>query len=300
METPQVWGLLTISRVLRARAVLAAREGNVDGAIATCAEMVRLAEIGLQDPLVIYLLVRAALVNTALETAQGVLARGRAATGALENLLARLSTLPGQDELHRVFLGERTFGYDALSAVRADAGKIDEWELDWDFGFGRSIVYRLLPDTVLKLDSAHYLALMRRTLELSKRPYREARFDWNALRSDLEDRPWYAVVSPAASAVFPTVVRKWTMHETRVDLARLGLHLALYAREHGALPGSFADLSVPLPVDDRFGSAPCVLKTLGDGGWLVYSVGPDGKDDGGAPLDDDEKGDLVWRHVAHP
>ena len=69
-------------------------------------------------------------------------------------------------------------------------------------------------------------------------------------------------------------------------------------REHGALPATFADLPVSLPVDDPFSDAPYVLKTTGDGGFVVYSVGPDGKDDGGVPLDDDEQGDLVWRQPA--
>ena len=38
-----------------------------------------------------------------------------------------------------------------------------------------------------------------------------------------------------------------------------------------------------MPADDPFGDAPYVLKTTRDGSFLVYSVGPDGKDDGGAP-----------------
>jgi hypothetical protein len=100
--------------------------------------------------------------------------------------------------------------------------------------------------------------------------------------------------------VFPVVAAAWTRNQTRVDLARLGLHLELYARAQGTLPATFADLPAPLPVDDPFRDAPYVLKTTDDGGFLVYSVGPDGKDDGGAPFDDDEQGDLVWRQPAHP
>ena len=301
MEFPQIWGLQSLARALEARAVLQTRAGHIDEAIATCAEMVRLAEIALQDPIMIYMLVRAGLVDLALRTAQEVLARGPAATGALENLLARLEALPRDDELRRMFVGERAYGYSAFDAIRVDPSKIDQWlPFDGDFGLGRRILFRLLPDTMMDLDSARYLALMRRAIELAQRPYREARADWSALSTDLSDRPWYAVLSTEASAVFPTVAAVWSRNQARLDLARLGLHLELYARTHGTLPATFADLPVFLPADDPFRDAPYVMETTGDGGFLVYSVGPDGKDDAGTPLDDDDRGDLVWRHVAHP
>ncbi len=300
MEFPQIGGLQSLTRVLCARAVLQARDGDVDAAVGTCADLVRLADIALREPLMIHLLVRAGLVDFALETAQQVLGRGPAATGALENLLARIEALPRDGELHRMFVVERTFGYDACNVVRDDPSKIDLWmRYDGDFGLGRTVLFRLIPDTMMELDSARYLALVRRAIALAKRPYREARADWGALAEDLGDRPWYSVVSAAACAPFPLVARKWTAHEARVDLARLGLHLELYARRHGALPDTFADLPVPLPTDDPFGDAPYVLETTEGGGWIVYSVGPDGDDDGGAPLDDDAQGDLVWRHHAH-
>lgn len=301
MESPQVWGLLTISRLMRARAILAARDGDVDGAIATCAEMVRLAEIGLQDPLLIYLLARAAIVDQAVVTAQDVLTRGRAATGALRNLLSRLSAVPGKEELHRMFVGERAFGYSAYDLVRREPAQLNLFSpMEGNGNLGHGLLLRLIPDTVLELDSAHYLSLLRRTIELAKLPYREARSDWSALEGELEDGPWYAVIAPMAIAAFPMVARRWTMHEARVEVARLGLSLELHVREHGALPATFADLPLSLPVDDPFSDSPYVLKTMGDGEWRVYSVGPDGKDDGGVPLDDDEQGDLVWRHVPTP
>lgn len=296
MESPQVWGLLTISRLMRARAILAARDGDVDGAIATCAEMVRLAEIGLQDPLLIYLLVRAAIVDQALVTAQDVLTRGRAATGALQNLASRLSALPGREEFHRMLVGERAFGYSAYDLVRREPAQLNLLSpMDGNGNLGHGLLLRLIPGTVLKLDSAHYLSLLRRTIELAKRPYREARSDWSALEGEVDDGPWYAVISPMAIAAFPMVARKWTMHEARVEVARLGLHLELHSREHGNLPEKFADLGMPLPVNDPFSTSTYILETDGEGGWRVYSIGPDGRDDGGRPLDDDDEGDLVWR-----
>ena len=47
-ESPQIWGLLTLSRVRGAQAILTAREGRLDAAVAICADMVRLADIAMQ------------------------------------------------------------------------------------------------------------------------------------------------------------------------------------------------------------------------------------------------------------
>jgi hypothetical protein len=55
-------------------------------------------------------------------------------------------------------------------------------------------------------------------------------------------------------------------------------------KQTGKLPATLADIASDAPVD-RFSGKPYVYKVLPDG-FVVYSVGPDGKDDNGSMPDD--------------
>lgn len=79
--------------------------------------------------------------------------------------------------------------------------------------------------------------------------------------------------------------------------AELGIAVARYRAEHGALPQKLADV-VPQYIDDipvdPFDGRPMRYVILG-GNALIYSVGPDRKDDGGKDYDTKtELGDLVF------
>jgi hypothetical protein len=78
----------------------------------------------------------------------------------------------------------------------------------------------------------------------------------------------------------------------------LAFALAAYHADHNKYPASLADLSpkylksVP---DDLFSGKPLIYKPT-DGGYLLYSVGVNGADDGGLSFGDEPKGDdLVMR-----
>lgn len=92
--------------------------------------------------------------------------------------------------------------------------------------------------------------------------------------------------------------------ETSLLLLRLELALQEYRAHHGAYPQTLAELkpgtmaAVPL---DPFGAVPPVYRRQGSG-YLLYSLGPDGVDDGGMPLPSGavlsgSRGDLVAGHL---
>ena len=90
------------------------------------------------------------------------------------------------------------------------------------------------------------------------------------------------------------------------DLTKLAFSLAAYRADHGSYPARLDDL-VPkyareIP-KDVFTAADLHYKPDGDG-YVLYSVGPNAKDDGGRSAGDDKEGvgwdDIVVRMSKSP
>jgi hypothetical protein len=79
-------------------------------------------------------------------------------------------------------------------------------------------------------------------------------------------------------------------------VARLGLAVINYKREHGVFPRDLQALGAQDFIDPCTGN-PLVYRPEPNG-FLLYSVGPDLTDDGGREYDyKTKKGDIVWRYV---
>ena len=87
---------------------------------------------------------------------------------------------------------------------------------------------------------------------------------------------------------------------TRFELIRLGFTLAAFRAHQGAYPAKLADL-VPKYVaevpKDLFSGKELRYKREA-GGYLLYSVGVNGKDEGGKTQDDDISGQQGWDDLA--
>ena len=103
---------------------------------------------------------------------------------------------------------------------------------------------------------------------------------------------FYVALSGAGLLLYPEAER---IAETYEDAQAVALAVEAFRRGTGRLPGSLAEL-VPWHLDavpaDRFGGGPLRYAVRGSGpGYTIWSVGPDGEDDGGA--DDPAEGDLA-------
>ena len=105
---------------------------------------------------------------------------------------------------------------------------------------------------------------------------------------------------------FVRVGEPWKLERARTDLALLEVALAvrMHYLEHGRYPFRLADISkewLPeIPVD--LWDQPIVYR-LKNARPLIYSIGPDGKDEGGLPADapwpaPSSRGDLVFGALA--
>ncbi len=107
--------------------------------------------------------------------------------------------------------------------------------------------------------------------------------------------------SPVAS-IFPPMSRILAQRaatETEVALARTVLALKAYKNDHGDYPESLEALRQALAWDVPLD--PCSGRDLRyarrDEGFLLYSLGPNLKDDGGVAAPDGQEQDILWRCV---
>jgi hypothetical protein len=102
-------------------------------------------------------------------------------------------------------------------------------------------------------------------------------------------------------SIYPRLTAKRDQAVAEVDLGRICLALQDYRAAQGRYPETLAALrGVDLQLTDPFSGKNYVYRREG-AGFVVYSLGPDMKDDGGKPLvydkDGTPSGDIVWRSV---
>jgi hypothetical protein len=91
---------------------------------------------------------------------------------------------------------------------------------------------------------------------------------------------------------------RWDQKAVDNRLLATTLALRAYRLDHGAYPASLETLApkyLPSVPQDPFGSG-ALRYRLTSSGYSLYSVGPDGKDDGGTPINrhDGHIGFQVW------
>ncbi len=135
--------------------------------------------------------------------------------------------------------------------------------------------------------------------EAAAQPHYEAAPTLQRIRRDLEELPrtrmlMRSFVAPELAVVIH-IVETQARHEAQLDLMRIGLLVELHQTQHGSLPESLdviaPNLGGSLPIDPFTGEP--YRYVVQDDTFRLYSVGPNGADDGGQA--DYQTGDIVWR-----
>lgn len=296
---PELQQLSHAADLLALNALARAADGDGRAALDDVAAILGIAR-HLNHPLLISLLVSAAVERKGIGALQEVLAR----TPVGPEDLARLPLEEGsafRKRLQRACLVEETWGGLSVFPLLG-GGAASETPVRWlaeDVGavaarVFASPVYRVffLPD-----DLAAYRRTMKEIQDLAARPYHEAwpgvqTFD-AAMRANRRGL-LTGLLTPAIDRCLAAAAEA----QAARDLARLAVAATAYRAKHGKYPEKLTDLApaflaqVPL---DPFDGQPLRLRRGGEG-FRLYSVGPDRKDDGGAAWEaQKQEGDLVFR-----
>lgn len=110
----------------------------------------------------------------------------------------------------------------------------------------------------------------------------------------------------SVKALLGGVKKHIAKHEAEIEVCRIGLALKLYLQQNQTYPETLDKLAPEflekIPVDPFSGKA-FIYKKAGHG-FILYSIGPNMRDDGGKPMPSDRKGmtardydnyDIVWK-----
>ena len=294
MLLPELQSLRVAARLLALAARREAADGNVPDALRDVVRIQRMGRHAAAEPILISALVGIAIDRMALDTLAEVLPHLRKADlPALdaEPLRDLVATVPA---LARSFYGEEAFGL-ATFADLAD-GRMAPAVLGDAMGQTRSAFWfsplgpalvTLWRTFLLPADVAGYREIMHRyqAEATAARPYSQAATVCQDLERSLRDRSpgiLSGLLVPAVGGVFRSQAQAESAHRAAAVLVAATRRRL----ETGELPASL-DALVPVPLAaapvDPFASGRPLVMTRGDDAIVVYSVGPDGEDDGGPP-----------------
>jgi hypothetical protein len=227
-----------------------------------------------------------------------------------ETLEAALPAVKRQDELAALHLeefpsmgrvfrqalrGEETFGlllYGNMPAtqmemVKGNAVQVEDTRLLSSSAESEGAFFR-----VFFLDPDAYLSLMENLQNLSTQPYYKVRDQLPNTPGVKSGRGLFtSILIPQLSRTFETLARV----EASDACAQTAVAMTRFRLDHGKLPSHLDELvpaymeAVPI---DPFDGHPLRL-AIKSGQWIIYSIGPDGIDDGGADMVQG-KGDVIF------
>ena len=164
----------------------------------------------------------------------------------------------------------------------------DLFSEDWPYNvLGR--IHALFKPTFL-LDHAAYLRLMCEYVRFAEQPYSREQLEYLKKKAQ---KKRYTIKKELTSPIWRTKEVYCAMI-AELRIAQAGLALFQYKQKEGAFPDSLEALKLQ-NINDPFSNGLLIYKTEGQG-FVLYSIGPDQKDNNGIPKQDKQEKDwdIVW------
>jgi hypothetical protein len=309
---PHVEPLKSCASVLRLRAITELENEQPDKALSDVQLILYLAGSIRHEPLMRLLQVRMGLVEFALQPIWEGLAQQRWSDDqltALEQELAGFDALKDYGYALRAELARNLRFIEYLRRERVALTIADDWR---NLLSPSAIIYCISPDGWFYLNERAvaqlYEIALPTNIELERQiisPQISERFELTLRR---ESRRHYIPDNIFVSMMVPPLDRTaMNCARTRaaVDMARIACALERYRRVQGGYPEQLDALApqfIQKLAHDVINGQPLRYRRTADGRFLLYSVGWNGKDDGGVPDDGRQfsplksNGDWVWQY----
>jgi hypothetical protein len=275
------------AQVFRVEALLAIEQGNPDVALKDLDDMARTANTLTEEPVLISQLVRLSCYSMILDEAQRVLSHQPLSTVQLDQLDAVLDQIEITNALRTALIGERAFG---LNIFRQPAEAIGRAAMapgaprDPAVEVGVGMLSRTgLQDA----DKRLYLETLDGCITLADREGPESLKGFKKLFENAGTEARRMPPKPFSNMLLPALGKsniRFAAYQARHRAAKSAVAIERYRLSHNSrLPGALDELVsqfLPTIPNDPFDGKPMRFHSTPTG-YVVYSVGENGRDDGG-------------------
>ncbi len=293
---PQYAELRNCSELVTAAIYVWAKQGEMTSALHTAQVGLAMGEAIRNDPTLIAQLVRYAIVAITMRPLQATLSEQSSPTSACQKLFDYLAEMEFRQSFVHARWGDRVMSMGMFDDVRehGDPGRYATGE---DTPQSESIYANPWGRKILDLDEAAYLRLMGELIAAVAKPWRECQGIGEALEQKIHMMPRYCIMTAILMPVFTRSIAKRDVITAEVGLAQAALALKAYKNKKASYPDSLDELRQVIPWElreDPFSGEDLIYQREGEG-FLIYSIGPNLKDDGGIVSEGWEEGDIIWR-----
>lgn len=260
-------------RTLALKALVEAKRGRGDSAMASCETMIRIGKFVDLEPLLIGHLVGVACTSMSLSTANHVVSIANVSDESIDKFLNLLDSIDTQRSVTEALKGERAIAVMTFQQIR-------DGRLGDDFGnaipTASQVGNRWLTEAYLNDDERNYLTLMSKQIRWIKEPKAIRGPKMAAVIDELETSSFRFMLSKLILPALSNVA----IAKDRIEAEIRCFRLILVSRKSNA--PAIDSMEFPSPQDlDPF-TQERLLMRKDDRGWIVYSVGENLTDDGGA------------------
>jgi hypothetical protein len=286
---PHLAKVTSLANLLEARARLAAFQSNAAVTISSIQQIIALSRTLESEPCLVSQMVRLSAVSRAVSDLELLLNHFTLHVSQIQPLC---SAFEGVDKsqlnsLHRSLLGERAIGVYIFQSKPPELASI----LDMGSGsrvvsptfdplvlFNPIVIYQASP--AFDADFLYFLGITSSAIHAAQLPFPQSLDATAKIQADVTTtRSNLHLISNRCLPDYQNIITRYAYQIARCRLAVAALEIEELRANHN-LPPPNSDLKLPL---DPFSGRPLAYQPL-DTGCLIYSWGPDRKDDHGIPM----------------
>ena len=292
---PHLSDLKNINRILCAKVYLEAKTGNPDTAWDLLLTQLKFTDALLIEPVMISQVVRTRMISLSCDIIKKLCEIAPPNVQQSDNIQSLLKDFDDIRPLihsldaERLLIGEWVFNLSKDEMYKTNLQYGDE-----DTGLlHKLIIFGITFKPLLLADHAAYLRFMHDGARFLERELPHTPELIDIMENGIQKKRY--LIARMLSVSINRIKQIHREMIVKLRIARAGLPLLQYKQANNAFPTTLEALKLP-NINDPYTDGPLLYKTEGEG-FVLYSAGPDKKDNDGSPKQEkqEEDWDIVWR-----